>query len=119
MATRNDAGGRAVRAAPLFVAAALAGAAWPGVALAQGPGEADRGRQLAVTLCAACHRIGAGDQDGQRVPPDFGAIAAMPSMTELALRVFLQTPHGQMPRYRLAPGEMDDVIAYLSGLKPR
>jgi mono/diheme cytochrome c family protein len=86
---------------------------------AQTFGDAAAGREIAAVWCAGCHRIGAGDRDGARVPPDFGAIALMPSMTELALRVFLQTPHGSMPRYQFSPKEIDDIIAYIFSLKPR
>ena len=83
---------------------------------AQAFGDAIAGREIAAAWCAGCHRISAQDRDVNRVPPDFGAIARMPSMTELALRVFLQTPHGKMPRYQFSPKEMDDIIAYVLGL---
>jgi len=84
---------------------------------AQAPGQAQTGRALAESLCTACHRIGANDRDSTRRPPDFGAIAAMPSMTETSLRVFLRTPHGEMPRYQFSASEMDDLIAYLQSLR--
>lgn len=84
---------------------------------AQAPGQAQTGRALAESFCTACHRIGADDRNSSRMPPDFGAIAAMPSMTETSLRVFLRTPHGEMPRYQFSPSEMDDLIAYLQSLR--
>jgi mono/diheme cytochrome c family protein len=83
---------------------------------AQTFGDAIAGREIASVWCAGCHRISAQDRDVNRVPPDFGAIAGMSSMTELALRVFLQTPHGNMPRYQLSPKELDDIITYVLGL---
>lgn len=51
------------------------------------------------------------------MPPDFGAVAAMPRQTEMSLRVFLQTPHGEMPRYQFSRGELDDIIAYILSLR--
>jgi mono/diheme cytochrome c family protein len=53
------------------------------------------------------------------VPPGFGAVADMPSQTVLSLRIFLQTPHGNMPRYQLTTNETDDVIAYILSLRAR
>ena len=43
----------------------------------------------------------------------------MPSTTEMALRVFLQTPHARMPDYRLSTAELDGVVAYILSLKGR
>ncbi len=86
---------------------------------AQATDQAKAGRVLAETLCVTCHRVGANDRDISRIPPDFGAVADMPSMTEVSLRVFLRTPHGEMPRYQFSPSEMDDLIAYLQSLRSR
>ncbi|MDP3254483.1 MAG: cytochrome c [Bosea sp. (in: a-proteobacteria)] len=86
---------------------------------AQEPGDARAGRTVATTLCLPCHAIDGASRDPARVPPDFGAVADMPSQTALSLRVFLQTPHGDMPRYRLTATETDDVIAYVLSLRAR
>ncbi|MFN3671778.1 MAG: c-type cytochrome [Bosea sp. (in: a-proteobacteria)] len=88
-------------------------------ALAQTPGDARAGKAVASALCVQCHRIDRAERSEPRSPPDFGAIADMASTTSLALRAFLQTPHGDMPRYQLSPAEMDDVIAYIIGLRAR
>lgn len=108
---------RAHRATSALTIAAILGTFQPGNA--QSPGQVKAGGALAETLCATCHRVGADARDGSRTPPDFGAVADMPSMTEVSLRVFLRTPHGEMPRYQLSPSEMDDVIAYLRSLRSR
>jgi mono/diheme cytochrome c family protein len=89
----------------------------PAPSVAQSLGDAGSGRQLAEVWCMQCHRIGRQDVDTSRWPPDFGAVANMPSFTELSMRVFLQTLHGQMPRYQFTLGELDDLIAYLSSLR--
>jgi mono/diheme cytochrome c family protein len=104
-----------VRSAVLLVLGAMLAQADTGAA--QGVGDAAAGHRLASTWCAHCHRISARDRDPARVPPDFGAVAAMPQLTEMSLRIFLQTPHGEMPRYQFTRTEMDDVIAYIMSLR--
>lgn len=86
---------------------------------AQSVGDARAGREVATTLCGQCHQIDGADRDPGRIPPGFGAIADMPSHTALSLRIFLQTPHGNMPRYQLTRDETDDVIAYILSLRAR
>jgi mono/diheme cytochrome c family protein len=86
---------------------------------AQGFGDPAAGRVIAAAECAQCHRILERDNDPNRTPPDFGAVANMPSFTELSMRVFLQTPHGQMPRLQFTRTELDDIIAYLASLRRR
>lgn len=90
-----------------------------GGAQAQEMGDARAGRAVAVTFCIQCHAIDGANRDPARVPPDFGAVADMASQTALSLRVFLQTPHGDMPRYQLTATETDDVIAYVLSLRAR
>lgn len=90
-----------------------------GGALAQGVGDARAGRAVATSLCIQCHDIDGAARDPSRVPPGFGAVADIASQTALSLRVFLQTPHGAMPRYQLTPTETDDVIAYIQSLRAR
>lgn len=96
--------------APLFAA---------GAGRAQGVGDARAGREVATSLCIQCHQIDGAGRDPSRVPPGFGAIADTASQTALSLRVFLQTPHGNMPRYQLTRDETDDVIAYILSLRAR
>jgi mono/diheme cytochrome c family protein len=84
---------------------------------AQSVGDAASGQRLAEVWCVQCHRIGSQNADASRSPPDFGAVANMRSFSELSMRVFLQTPHGQMPRYEFSPVELDDLIAYLASLR--
>lgn len=76
------------------------------------------GLRLSRQWCAACHAVTrdmpppAGD-----AVPGFPAIAAMPSTTEMGLRVFLQTPHANMPNFQLSRTELDAVVAYLLSLR--
>ena len=95
----------------------LAGLA--GLAAAQElPGDPQAGRTLAITECAACHEVETGAQGGMLPdPPGFQRLADNPAMTALALRVFLRTPHGDMPNLILSDAETDDLIAYILGLR--
>jgi mono/diheme cytochrome c family protein len=97
-----------------FVAAALMAVS---VSASADPVAAERlaeGRRIAETWCANCHLVGAGPQGpaGDAAPP-FHAIAAMPSTTAMSLRVFLSTPHGRMPDYRLSNAQIDAVSDWI------
>ncbi|MDP6517431.1 MAG: cytochrome c [Alphaproteobacteria bacterium] len=96
--------------------AALAAA--PASAADDGPGIPGAGRRLALDWCAECHWI-APDQASHREvgAPAFADVAANPAVTETALRAFLVTPHDVMPNIKLAPAQIDDIVAYLLSLK--
>jgi mono/diheme cytochrome c family protein len=77
------------------------------------------GRHLSETICSECHQIDAASPDpgpGSGAP-SFVAISAMPSMTELAIKVFLRSSHPTMPNIILSPEEIDSLAAYIQGLK--
>jgi len=89
-----------------------------GHARAQDIGDPAAGRRLAETWCSSCHVIGRDVQQGASTgAPPFPAVAAMPSMTPMALRVFLQTPHSRMPDLHLSRQEIDDLSAYIFSLR--
>ena len=101
----------------LAVLMALAVAPMP-VLVQTEPGDPAAGLRLAATWCANCHRVAPdGPGPSTDAAPTFRAIAQMPSATAMSLRVFLQTPHPNMPDYRLTREELDDVVAYLLSLK--
>ena len=101
----------------LAVLIVLATVAMPALAQTE-PGDAAAGLRLAATWCANCHRVAPGGPGPSTdAAPTFRAIAQMPSTTSISLRVFLQTPHPNMPDYRLTREELDDVVAYLVSLK--
>ena len=101
--------------APLFTLALLAGGA--GVAQTM-LGDADQGYALARGVCAACHQV---ERLGKSVnpdgPPAFQEVADDPAITEISLRVFLRTPHENMPNFRLDAEQTDDIVAYILSLK--
>lgn len=82
------------------------------------PGDPDKGLELAATVCANCHAIEAGlMHTGASGAPSFQSIADNPTATPLALRVFLGTPHRNMPDLILTEAEREDVIAYIVDLR--
>ena len=100
----------------LAVLLLLAGASMPALAQTE-PGDPASGLRLATTWCATCHQVapGAPGPAGDAAPT-FRSIARMPSTTSMSLRVFLQTPHPNMPDFHLSREEMDDVVAYVISL---
>jgi hypothetical protein len=61
-------------------------------------------------------------QAGQSVSPPpaiatFKQIANTAGMTRMALTVWFQSPHPNMPNLILEPGDRDDVIAYILSLR--
>jgi mono/diheme cytochrome c family protein len=82
------------------------------------PGDIAQGHALAIKVCADCHRVAKGHGVSKELSaPAFQAIADASSTTALSLRVFLRTPHRNMPNLMLRESETDDVIAYILSLK--
>ena len=82
------------------------------------PGDPALGHALALKACVECHEVEAGQRDARLPdPPSFQNLAEEPAMTPLALRVFLTTPHTNMPGLILTDAEIDDVIAWIHSLK--
>lgn len=103
------------RLTPLILSVILSLVA-AGAARAQGDPEA--GRALAQRWCSNCHMIDPGQADASATGvPTFAGVARMPSTTAMSLNAFLRTPHVRMPDLHLSNQEIDDVSAYILGLK--
>ncbi|HMD66994.1 MAG TPA: hypothetical protein VKG22_10155 [Stellaceae bacterium] len=46
-------------------------------------------------------------------------MAAQPSIAEYSLRALLRSPHETMPHISFTPDKMDDIVGYITSLKPR
>jgi mono/diheme cytochrome c family protein len=79
--------------------------------------DARRGRALAEQWCSQCHAVSSNQAAGDPAAPDFADIAAEPSATAYALRVFLRTPHATMPNFILDAGDIDDIVGYIVSLR--
>ncbi len=104
----------------LMIFPAVAAGALAGVPAAQDlPGDPAAGLDYARAICADCHDVEREwDELAAFYGPPFVDIAALPSTTAMSLRVFLRTPHENMPNLVLTDQELDDVIAYILSLKP-
>ena len=87
-------------------------------AWSQTAGDPAAGKTIAEGWCSACHVVSPMQQGGSSTgAPPFAAIAKMKSATPMALRVFLQTPHGRMPDLHLTREEIANLSAYILSLK--
>jgi cytochrome c len=80
-------------------------------------GNPESGRRLAQATCQVCHQIDAKQAAPKGEAPSWPAIANMSSTTALALTVFLQTNHRNMPNFILTKSEIEDLVAYILSLK--
>jgi cytochrome c len=81
-------------------------------------GDIAQGQELARKVCSACHRIERAPAAIDLSPgPAFKTIADSPSTTSISLRVFLRTPHKNMPNLILTESETEDVVGYILSLK--
>ena len=107
---------------PLITASALSVMVVAATHLAAGQelGEASAGYDYASQICSGCHAVQRGGlaSPNEKAPP-FEAIANTRAMTEMALRVWFQTPHPTMPNLMMTARQKDDVIAYILSLKER
>ena len=81
-------------------------------------GDTTAGMAYAEGVCAECHAV----KKGQRVSPHerapaFELVANSRGMTQMALRVWFQSPHPSMPNLMLTEKQSDDMIAYILSLK--
>lgn len=81
-------------------------------------GDPAAGERLAEADCAICHEIKPGSRPKrpESKAPSFVDISRMPSTTELSIKVFLRSPHANMPNIVLTAEETDNLAAYILSL---
>ena len=104
---------RAIQASSLVLALTCAGGA-----MAQSP-AAQRGQVFVRTHCAQCHSIDKVTPSPLAAAPAFRTLHRMYPVESLqeALAEGIVTGHPTMPEFRLDPGQIGDVIAYLKSLE--
>jgi mono/diheme cytochrome c family protein len=102
----------------LIILAAFAASC--GVAAAQGLAPAEqRGLNFVRTNCAQCHAIDKVSPSPLTIAPPFRTLHAKYPIVYLeeAFAEGIVTSHPTMPQFRLDPGQIADVIAYLKTLQ--
>lgn len=81
--------------------------------------DIERGRQLAERWCSACHTVSRTPAEARADGlPSFPAIAAMPAMSPDRMRAAINPLHSRMPDLSLGKREQDDLVAYMTSLRP-
>jgi mono/diheme cytochrome c family protein len=104
----------------LAAVAAAAVIAVPNSASAQQQSPAEqRGQTFVRTNCARCHAIDKVSPSPLSVAPPFRDLHRRYPVDVLAeaLAEGIRTGHPSMPEFRLDPGQIGDVIAYLKSLE--
>lgn len=84
---------------------------------AQVSGDTSRGLAFALRMCASCHGVQPTDLSSPRPNTvTFREVANAPGMTGIAINVFLQTPHREMPNLIINSQDRADVISYIVSL---
>ncbi len=80
---------------------------------------AQRGLVILRTNCAQCHAIDKVSESPLKIAPPFRALHLRYPVEELEepLAEGIITGHPTMPEFRLDPGQVGDVIAYLKSLE--
>ncbi len=104
--------------AALAVASPLALSQTPTPPATPADPAAMRGLAYARQSCAECHSVepGAPGMPDARAP-SFTAIAATPGMTSMALNVWFNTSHPNMPNLIIRGPVKDDLLAYFDVLR--
>jgi cytochrome c553 len=86
-----------------------------GVASAQ---DQEKGRVLAVSLCAHCHmNEGQGEKQRPMDVPGFRAIANRPNQSMRGIVAWLRSVPPMMPNHHLSQDEMHDLAAFILSLR--
>jgi mono/diheme cytochrome c family protein len=104
--------------APAFAAVCILG--WfADPALAQMAPEVQRGLAYVRTNCARCHSIDKISDSPLGIAPPFRQLHKRYPVEDLAepLGEGIRTGHPTMPEFKLDPGQVADVIAYLKTLE--
>jgi cytochrome c len=82
-------------------------------------GRAQRGRVFVQTHCSSCHATGLTGASPLAIAPPFRELHKRYPVESLAeaLAEGIVTGHPTMPEFRLDPGQIADVIAYLKSLE--
>lgn len=91
----------------------------PLTAAAQVSPGAQRGLTYALANCARCHATDMAGPSPLAIAPPFRELKLRFSVESLRTRLAegIRTGHQNMPEFRLDPGQIDDLLAYLKTLE--
>src|SRR6266849_3400771 len=97
---------------------AVASIALPSAAVAQSPAD-QRGMTFVRTNCARCHSVDKVSPSPLQPAPPFRDLHLRYPVESLAeaFAEGIRTGHPTMPEFRLDPGQIRDVMAYLKSLE--
>lgn len=88
-------------------------------AMAQPGTDVLRGHLFAHHVCGQCHAVDQGRYvSPNTAAPPFESIMSQEENTDMVLLVWLHTPHQSMPDIRVESQDLQDLIAYMSSLRP-
>lgn len=79
----------------------------------------EAGRHLAEINCATCHAIGAAGDSRHPMAPPFRTLSRDYPVNALeeAFAEGILVGHPDMPEFRLAPAQIDDLLAYIESVQ--
>ncbi len=80
-------------------------------------GDPQVGLALVSRFCSLCHSVGPTINPPNLAPPILD-LAEKANGGKAWLRAWLQSPHPPIPDLRPSKQDVDDIAAYLAGLKP-
>ncbi len=102
----------------LFGCLAVTSMLAPQVRAAQESDLVAHGANIARDLCAQCHALDDGAKQSSSGPA-FPEVARMPSTTSASIKVFLKTPHANMPNIILTEQDIDALALYILSMRAR
>ena len=102
-----------------LLGAVIIGALLPLTAAAQISPSAQRGLTYVLANCARCHAIDMAGPSPLSIAPPFRDLRLRYPVENLrpGLAQGIRTSHQNMPEFRLDPGQIDDLLAYLKSLE--
>jgi len=80
--------------------------------------DKEKGRALAVSLCAHCHmNEGQGEKQRPMDVPGFRAIANRPNQSMRGIVAWLRSVPPMMPNHHISQDEMHDLAAFILSLR--
>ena len=87
-------------------------------ACAQTAGDPAEGYLYAHQVCAECHGVDPGNVASPNPSaPAFQTVVSTPGMTDMALVVWLHTPHQTMPSISIESTDLENLLAYMASLR--